>query len=135
MPTDKKKKKIIIEKCNQLYSVWMLALSGMGGGCGTNDAGCSGCRANINTFVTKSVYLELPSVDQQVWSNNNNNNRIQRRYSTFFTISSQRREPSPTRTLKWPGRNRVQITCNTSSAYRVQVSCYVPLGTKGQLSY
>ena len=25
--------------------------------------------------------------------------------------------------------------CNTSSAYRVQVSCYVPLGTKGQLSY
>ena len=41
---------------------------------------------------------------------NNNNNRIQRRYSRFFTISSQPREPSPTRTLKWPGRNRVQIT-------------------------
>ena len=55
--------------------------------------------------------------------NNNNNNRIQRRYSRFFTISSQRREPSSTRTLKWPGRNRVQITCNTSSAYHVQVSC------------
>ena len=36
---------------------------------------------------------------------------------------------------KWPVRNRVQITCNTSSAYHVQVSCYVPLGTKGQLSY
>ena len=27
---------------------------------------------------------------------------------------------SPTRTLYWPGRNRVQITCNTSSAYHVQ---------------
>ena len=67
--------------------------------------------------------------------NSNNNNHIQRRYSIFFTISSQRRELSPTRTLKWPGRNRVQITCNTSSAYRVQVSCFVPLGTKGQLSY
>ena len=26
----------------------------------------------------------------------------------FFTISSQRRELSPTRTLKWPGRNYVQ---------------------------
>ena len=39
------------------------------------------------------------------------------------------------RTLKWPGRSCVQITCNTSSACRVQVSCYVPLGTKGQLSY
>ena len=53
----------------------------------------------------------------------------------FLKISSQRRELSPTRTIKWPGRNRVQITCNTSSAYHVQVSCYVPLGTKGQLSY
>ena len=49
----------------------------------------------------------------------------------FFTISSQRRELSPTCTLKWPWRNRVQITCNTSSADHVQVSCYVPLGTKG----
>ena len=56
-------------------------------------------------------------------NNNNNNNRIQRR-----------RELSPTSTLKRPGRNRVQITCNTSNAYHVQVSCYVPLGTKGQLS-
>ena len=53
-------------------------------------------------------------------NNNNNSNRIQRRYSRFFTVSSQRRELSPTRTLKWPGHNRVQITCNTSSAYRVQ---------------
>ena len=57
-------------------------------------------------------------------------NRSQRRYSRFFTISSQRRELSPARTLlKWPGRNRVQITCNTSSAHHVQVSCYVLLGT------
>ena len=68
-------------------------------------------------------------------NNNNNSNRIQRRYSRFFTISSQLREPFPTRTLKWPGRNRVQITCNTLSAYHVQVSCYVPLGTKRQISY
>ena len=68
-------------------------------------------------------------------NNDNNNNRIQRRCSRFFTISSQRRELSPTRTLEWPGRNRVQITCNASSACQVQVSCYVPLSTKGQLSY
>ena len=53
-------------------------------------------------------------------NNNNNNNRIQRHKSRFFTVSSLRREPSPARTLKWPGRNRVQITCNTSSAYHVQ---------------
>ena len=64
----------------------------------------------------------------------NNSNRIQSRYSRFFTISSQRRELSSTRTLKWPGHNHVQITCNTSSTYHVQVSCYMPLGTKGQLS-
>ena len=37
----------------------------------------------------------------------NNNNRIQRRYSRFFTISSQRRKLSPTCTLKWHGHNRV----------------------------
>ena len=36
----------------------------------------------------------------------------------FFTLSS-------TRTLLWPGRNRVQISCSTYSAYRVQhVVCY-----------
>ena len=48
-----------------------------------------------------------------------NNNRIDRRYSRFFTISSLRRELSPTSTLKWPRSNRVQITCNISSAYHV----------------
>ena len=42
---------------------------------------------------------------------------------------------SPTRTLKWPRCNREQITLNTSSADHVQVSCYVPPGTKRQLSY
>ena len=38
----------------------------------------------------------------------------------FFTIFSLRREPSPTHTLKPPGRNRVKITCNTSITYHVQ---------------
>ena len=52
--------------------------------------------------------------------NNNNNKCIHRCNLTFSTISSPRREPSPTCTLKWPGRNRVQITCNTSSACHVQ---------------
>ena len=47
-------------------------------------------------------------------------NRIQRRNSRFFTISSLRHEPSPTRTLKWPWHSREQITCDTSSAYHVQ---------------
>ena len=49
----------------------------------------------------------------------NNNNRIESRNLRFFTISSLRRKPSPMCTLKWPGRNCVQITCNTSSAHHV----------------
>ena len=49
-----------------------------------------------------------------------NSYSIQRPNSRFFTISSLRREPSLTRRLKWSRRNRVQITCNTSSAYHVQ---------------
>ena len=53
-------------------------------------------------------------------NNNNNNSRIERRKSRFFTIFSLRRELSPTRTPKWPRRNRMQIMCNTSSAYHVQ---------------
>ena len=36
-----------------------------------------------------------------------------------FTISSLRREPSPTRTFGWPERNGVQMTCNTLNAYHV----------------
>ena len=53
-------------------------------------------------------------------NNDNNNNRIQQRKSRLFTISSLRREPSPTHMLKWPRCNRVLITYNTSSAYHVQ---------------
>ena len=67
--------------------------------------------------------------------NNNNNNRIPRRKSRFFTVSSLRREPSPTRTLKWPGRSRVQITSTHRALITCNMSCYVPRGTKGQLSY
>ena len=53
-------------------------------------------------------------------NNNNHHNRIQRHNLRFFTISSLHCKPSPTRTLKWPGRNHVQITFNTSSAYHMQ---------------
>ena len=55
----------------------------------------------------------------RIWVDNDND-RTQRRNSRLFTISSLHLEQSPTRTLKWPGSNRVQITCNTSSAYHVQ---------------
>ena len=57
---------------------------------------------------------------------NNNDNCIQRRNSSFLTVSSLRRELSPTRTLKWPNHNRVKITCNTSGAYHVQrIVCHL----------
>ena len=60
------------------------------------------------------------------WRRNDNDNPIERRNPNFLTISSLRRELSPIRKLKWPRHNRVQITCNTSSAYHVQhVVCQV----------
>ena len=39
-------------------------------------------------------------------------------------FSSLRRELSPTRKLKWPGCNHVQITCFTSGAHHVQYVVY-----------
>ena len=43
-----------------------------------------------------------------------------------FTISSLRREPSPTRTFGWPERSGVQMTCNTLSTYHVlRAMCHV----------
>ena len=75
------------------------------------------CGSNNNKTLHENPSGMIPDTT----TTNNNNNRIQRRYSRFFTISSQRREPSPTRTLKWPGRNRVQITCNTERLSRASV--------------
>ena len=60
-------------------------------------------------------------------NNNNNNNGIQRRYSKFFTITSQRRELSPTRTLKWPGLNCVQTraTHRALMTSKCHVTCHL----------
>ena len=60
------------------------------------------------------------------YNNNNNNNHTKRRNSRFFTISSLRRELSPTCKLLWPRRNCVQSRCSTQSAYHVQyIMCHV----------
>ena len=84
--------------------------------------------------------------------NHNNNNRIQRCYSSFLFVwffffffwgggvvflQSPHSAANCLQHVRSSGpvTIRVQITCNTSSAYHVQVSCYVPLVTKGQLSY
>ena len=42
----------------------------------------------------------------------------------FSTSPHCDRELSPTRTLQWPGRNCVQITCNALTAYDVQHSMF-----------
>ena len=42
------------------------------------------------------------------------------KFFNFFCLQSPHCAASPTRTLRWPGRNRVQITCTTSGAYHVQ---------------
>ena len=66
---------------------------------------CIGGSAN---FFFYPSFLQAIINNNNNNNDNNNNNRIQRRYSSFFTISSQHSELSPTRTLKWPRRNRVQ---------------------------
>ena len=68
--------------------------------------------------VTKLNWLRHKSVN-----NNDNNDCTERRNSRFFkTLSSL----PTTRTPKWQGRNRVQITCNTSGAHHGQhVVCHV----------
>ena len=55
---------------------------------------------------------------------NDNIDCIKRHNLRFFTISSLCREVSPTRTLKWPGRNHVQIISNTSIAHHMFATWY-----------
>ena len=76
----------------------------------------------VSDFTSLNFVLHMRLTRQNVHleCDNNNNNRFQRRNSRSFTISLKRRELSPTHMLKWPGRNRVQITCNTSSTYHGQ---------------
>ena len=73
------------------------------------------CNTHTRTHTHTRIYIFLNNNN-----NNNNNNHIERRNSRFvYNILTAPRTVS-TRTLKWPGRNRVQIMCNTSSAYYVQ---------------
>ena len=81
------------------------------------------CNIKINGWnpvLTRNGWFDCRNSGVGLLDNNDNNNLIERRSSTFFTIFSLRRESSPTHTLKWPERNSVKITCNTSSAYDVR---------------
>ena len=78
-----------------------------------HEPGCFSCFRDTRGSYNPHHHLRILDIIY-------NNNHIQRRNSRFFTISSLHRELSPTRTLKWLGRNRVQIMCNTFSAYHVQ---------------
>ena len=53
-------------------------------------------------------------------NNNNINNRIQRCNSRFLSVRGGEGLRHSEEIVKWPKRNRVQITSNTSSAYHVQ---------------
>ena len=77
--------------------------------------------AGLHSSDVQSTECDLRyTVPVNTWRYNNNNNRIQKCNLRFFTISLLHRDLSPTRTLKWPGHIRVQITYNTLSAYHVQ---------------
>ena len=62
---------------------------------------------------------------RRLYNNDNNNSHSERHNSRSFTMSSLHHELSPTRRVKWPGHNSVQILCNTSGAHQV------PRGMKG----
>ena len=97
----------------------------------TNMQSCPSTHPGLNTFIQTNAkqtnkrnpsQTRITSCSRHAFPtcNINNNNCIQRRNFRFYTISSLRREQSPRCMLKWPRRNRVQITCNTLSAYHVQ---------------
>ena len=59
-------------------------------------------------------------------NSNNDDDDTGRRDSRFLTIFSLGRELSSTRTLRWPGCDCVQITCNAPGTYHVQQTvCHV----------
>ena len=87
----------------------------------TNSQFYTACRKLLLFSLKRLKHTSLRAeCEKEPLTYDNDNNHIQRRNSRIFTISPLRHEPSPTRTLKWLGRNRVQITCNTSSAFHVQ---------------
>ena len=78
------------------------------------------------TMIILMMMIDGDDDDEDDDDDDDDDDRIERRISRFLTISSLRRELFPVGTLKWPGRNRVQITCNTSNAYHVQRTvCHV----------
>ena len=54
-------------------------------------------------------------------NDNYNNRRTDWGKSRFFTVPSQRREPSPTRMLKWPGLG--EIACKSRETHRALITC------------
>ena len=94
-----------------------------GGGGGVEKEGQTDTqKAAVPAQDSQFTLCDLTTATTTIVDNNNNNNNDNNRkcairdFFLFFTISSLRREPSPTSTLMWLGRNRVQITSNTSSA-------------------
>ena len=82
---------------------------------------------------TRRTTIKLPLNDDDNDNDNNDNDRTERRNSRFVTISL-RRELSPTRTLKRPGHNRVQINVQYIGISS-RATCRVPRGMKGQCSH
>ena len=85
--------------------------------------------SNRTCCHTETEVADLTYYNNNNNNNNKNNNLIQKRNSRFFTISSLRREPSPTRRLTWPGRvqscaNHQQHTERLSRA-ACRVTCHV----------
>ena len=90
---------------------------------GAFEIGVTTTTATIIMIMMMMIMMMMMMMIVIIKKTNNYSNRIERRNSRTLTISSLRRELSPTRRLFWPGRNRVQITCTIKSAYHVSMSC------------
>ena len=75
------------------------------------------CREDSNTVYQIIITIAL---------NNTNNNRTERRKSRFFTISSLRRDLSPTCKFRWSWRNRE----HSRATYRALITCDMSCATR-----
>ena len=93
------------------------------------------CAWNFSSILLYSVLFLWPFAGDSINNNNNNNNRIQRRYSRFLQSPHSATNCLQHARSSGPGA----IVCKSRATHRVLITCnmlcYVPLGTKGQLSY
>ena len=93
------------------------------------------CRQQYS-FQSKSTQTHMSVQCYNNSDNNNDYNDCTEKHNWRVLQLLHHCELSPTRTPKWPGRNDVQMTCNTLSAYHVQyIVCHVVWRDSSAISF